>query len=84
MKTSYRSCDCGSTSLLELSVDASHLSETLVGPEDVIRRFFGVVGGVRSRAAAAPAAAVTTSARTSTEAHRMNMRLLSPLSRRTC
>jgi undecaprenyl-diphosphatase len=41
--------------LLELSVEAFHASETLVGPVAVMRRLVGVVGAVRSRSPAAGA-----------------------------
>jgi hypothetical protein len=47
----------------ELSVDAFHAKETLVSVAAVILRLLGVVGGRRSRAAAAGAA---TSVRTPT------------------
>jgi hypothetical protein len=63
----------------ELSVDASHASEMLVGPVAVIRRFVGVVGGVRSRAAPAVLAlraTASTSMAAASAVFRKNMCLL--------
>ena len=41
--------------LLKLSFDAFHASEMLFGPEAVMRKLVGAVGGVRSRPAEAAA-----------------------------